>query len=257
MNYSQEINDSRYIDRDGRMYRVTATGEQPICNAVIDRNGEKVRCKAIALSGQDFCFHHGTELIKRNEKPQFLAHAYKVNRRRFAKAGKDLLDKVDAHREDPELFSLRDDTAYITALVDVRAEAAGEGVSIEQYRKIESAYNLARSKLGSPDFIDAFEQIGDLLKESLDEYSASKDVLELISRRADLVEAEQRMMQTKSYTLEADQAFMLIMQIVEVVKTSVRDADVLTAVKAGINKLLRQHKQEVDDPIEDAVVIDG
>lgn len=257
MNYSQEINDSRYIERDGRMYRVTPTGEQPICNAVIDRNGDKVRCKAIALSGQDFCFHHGTELIKRNEKPQYLAHAYKVNRRRFAKAGKDLLDKVDAHREDPELFSLRDDTAYITALVDVRAEAAGEGVSIDQYRKVESAYNLARSKLGSPDFIDAFEQIGDLLKERLDEYAASKDVLELISRRADLVEAEQRMMQTKSYTLEADQAFMLIMQIVEVVKSSVRDADELTAIKTGINKLLRQHKQEIDEPIEDAVVIDG
>ena len=65
------------------------------------------------------------------------------------------------------------------------------------------------------------------------------------------------MMQTKSYTLEADQAFMLIMQIVEVVKQSVRDADELTAIKTGINKLLRQHKQEVDDPVEDAVVVDG
>jgi hypothetical protein len=256
MNYAQEFNDSRYVERDGRMYRITQHGEHLICNAIIEKNGERVRCRAIAISGHDYCKHHGIELIKRNDQPKFLAHAYKVNRRRFAKAGKDLLEKVDAHRDDPELFSLRDDTAYLTALVDVRAEAAGEGVSIDQYRKIESAYNLARSKLGSPDFIDAFEQIGDLLQERLNEYDASKDVLELISRRADLVEAEQRMMQTKAYTLEADQAFMLIMQILEVVKRSVRDVDVLTAIQTGINKLLPKYKHDAEE-IQDAEIVDG
>ena len=57
MNYSQEINDTRYIERDGRMYRVTATGEQPICNAVIEKLtpfiGSEVRIKVV-LNQDDF-----------------------------------------------------------------------------------------------------------------------------------------------------------------------------------------------------------
>jgi hypothetical protein len=139
--------------------------------------------------------------------------------------------------------------------MDTRAEAAAEGVGLEQYRKVEAAYSLAKSKLGSPDFIDAFEQIGDLLDERMDEYSASKDVIELISRRSDLVEAEQRIMQTKAYTLEADQAFMLVMQIVEVVKTSIRDADELVAIQSGINKLLRMHHADQEVEIQDAEIV--
>jgi hypothetical protein len=62
-------------------------------------------------------------------------------------------------------------------------------------------------------------------------------------------------MQTKAYTLEADQAFMLIMQIVEVVKTSIRDADSLMAIQGGINKILRMHNAEQEVEIQDAVIV--
>ena len=255
MNYIQEVN-GNYIERDGRVYRKTPHGEALVCSALVDKDGTKRRCRALALSGQEYCMAHGGAHLRKAETPRYLGHLFQANRKRFSKVGKELLEKVDSYRDDPDLFSLRDDTAYVTALLDQRAEAAAEGVGIEQYRKIESAYNLARSKLGSPDFIDAFEQIGDLLKERLDEYSASKDVLDLINRRTDLVEAEQRMMQTKAYTLEADQAFMLIMQIVDVVKTNVRDSDELAGIKSGINKLLRQHKQDTTEDIQDAEIVE-
>lgn len=258
MNYIQEVNgNDNYIEREGRVYRKTPHGEALVCSALIDKDGVKRRCRALALSGQEYCMAHGGAHLRKSESPRYLGHLFQANRKRFSKVGKELLEKVDAYRDDPDLFSLRDDTAYVTALLDQRAEAAAEGVGIEQYRKLESAYNLARSKLGSPDFIDAFEQIGDLLKEKLDEYSASKDVLDLINRRTDLVEAEQRMMQTKAYTLEADQAFMLIMQIVDVVKTNVRDTDALTGIQSGINKLLRQHKQETKEDIQDAEIVNN
>jgi hypothetical protein len=49
---------------------------------------------------------------------------------------------------------------------------------------------------------------------------------------------------------------MLIMQIVEIVKTNVRDSDELTGIKSGINKLLRQHKQETTEDIQDAEIVD-
>jgi hypothetical protein len=252
---SQNVDDPTYVERADGMYRKSFGKYVKCCVGFVIENNTKRQCKSPAISGSQYCTSHGSQALQKLEKPQYLAHLFQKERKRFKRIGKDLLEKVDNYRDDPDLFSLRDDTAYITALMDTRAEAAAEGVGLEQYRKVEAAYSLAKSKLGSPDFIDAFEQIGDLLDERMDEYSASKDVIELIGRRSDLVEAEQRIMMTKAYTLEADQAFMLIMQIVDAIKSSIRDVDSLNAIQGSINKILHMHNvtQEVD--IQDAVIV--
>jgi len=254
---SQGVDDPSYVERQDGVYKRMSSGNYAkCCEAMITVDGTKRQCKNPSLKEQKYCAAHGQVHLLKSEKPQYLSHLFQKERVRFKKVGSQLLEKVDKYRDDPDLFSLRDDTAYVTALVDVRAEAASEGVGLEQYRKIESAYYLAQSKLGSPDFIDAFEQIGDLLKERMDEYSASKDVLELIDRRASLVEAEQRMMATKAYTIEANQAMMLVLQIVEVVKGSVRDQEVLVSIKSGINKLMRMYSHELEsEPIIDATIV--
>jgi hypothetical protein len=49
---------------------------------------------------------------------------------------------------------------------------------------------------------------------------------------------------------------MLIMQIVEVVKTSIRDADSLMAIQGGINKILRMHNAEQEVEVQDAVIVE-
>lgn len=252
---SQNVDDPTFIERSDGFYRKTFGKYIKCCAGFVMEGKLKRQCKSTPISGSQYCAAHGNQALQKLEKPQYLAHLFQKERKRFRNIGKDLLEKIDCYRDDPDLFSLRDDTAYLTALMDTRAEAAAEGVGLEQYRKIEAAYSLAKSKLGSPDFIDAFEQIGDLLNERMDEYSASKDVIDLIARRSDLVEAEQRIMQTKAYTLEADQAFMLIMQIVEAIKTSVRDADSLAAIQGGINKILRMHHVEQEMEIQDAEIV--
>lgn len=252
---SKGVDDPFFIEKDDGLYRKAGSSYAKCCSAIIRDGDVNRQCKNPALKGKQYCSHHGSTHLKKSEKPQYLQHIFQKERNRFRRVGTELLAKVDNYRDDPDLFSLRDDTAYVTALVDVRAEAAAEGVGLEQYRKIESAYHLAKSKLGSPDFIDAFEQIGDLLNERMNEYDASKDVLDLIERRADLVEAEQRMMQTKAYTIEDDQALMLVMQIVEVVKSSIRDQEELIAIRSGINKLLRMYTSG-DEDIQEAEVVE-
>lgn len=253
---SQNVDDPTFIEREDGLYRKTFGKYLKCCSGFVVEGKHKRQCKSACLNGSQYCGAHGSQALQKTEKPQYLAHLFQKERKRFKRIGKDLLEKVDNYRDDPDLFSLRDDTAYLTALMDTRAEAAAEGVGLEQYRKIEAAYSLAKSKLGSPDFIDAFEQIGDLLDERMDEYAASKDVIELISRRSDLVEAEQRIMQTKAYTLEADQAFMLIMQVVDAIKTSIRDAETLVSIQGNINKILRMHHSDHEMQIQDAVVIE-
>jgi hypothetical protein len=112
---------------------------------------------------------------------------------------------------------------------------------------------ICRSTYGTDEFMPAFKQLGKIINEGIDLYRASQDVVQLIDKRTEIVEAEARMMHTKAYTLEVDQAYSLAMQILGVVKQCVRNVDELNAIKAGFSKLLKQYQQ---DEIMDAEIID-
>ena len=236
-------------------YRVNGTKQIKLCRGTThDIAGERP-CNNIAMSGRNYCRNHGGKTLIGPSHPNFVTGLTSVGYKRFSKVGQQLLQQINDLRNDPDLFSLKDDAAFITAIMDKRAEAASEGVGIEQYKKVQAAYQLAHSKLGSSDFIDAFEQIGDVLNETLDMYAASRDVRELIDRRVEIVEAEQRMMHAKAYTLEVDQAFSLAMQVLEIVKDNVRNGDELVAIRTGVQKLLKVYKGDEPEDVIDAEIV--
>lgn len=238
-------------------FRVNGEKRIRLCKGnVYLEDGTTRQCNAMAIRGRDYCANHGGKTLIGPAHPKFLTGLSSKNYKRFSNVGKDLLEKIDTLREDPDLFSLKDDAAFITAIMDKRAEAVGEGVGYDQYKKVQAAYQLAHSKLGSPDFIDAFESIGDVLNETLDQYTAARDVLELIEKRTSIVEAEQRMMHAKAYTLEVDQAFSLAMQVMEVVRENVRNAEELIAIRAGVQRLLKVYKAPEDEDVVDAEVVE-
>jgi hypothetical protein len=100
-----------------------------------------------------------------------------------------------------------------------------------------------------------FKALGDAITSTSEEANASKEVLSLIEKRTSIVEAEQRLLQTKAYTLEVDQAFSLVMQVVNIVKASVRNADEFAAIRVGIDKLLKVYDDNSD--IIDAEIVNG
>ena len=230
----------------------------PLCQAVyVNGKSTNCKCKNFAVKDSKFCYTHGGVPAKANvDTMNFHTGLASNARARFSTVGSKLLTRINELREDPDLFSLRDDAAYITALMDSRAEAAAEGVGIEQYNKIKDAYNMCKSSLYTPEFDDNFKALGNAITHTLSEYEASRDVLELIEKRAEIVETEQKLLHQKAYTLEVDQAFSLIMRVVDVVKANVRDVDDYNGVKAGIGKLLKVYEQNGDEII-DAEVIDG
>jgi len=243
------------IEENGYRYRQTEHAKIKLCKGYKRGDGRNEPCGNPALKGRDYCKYHGGRNLMGVEHPNFLTGLRSQNYKRFANVGKDLLDKIETLREDPDLFSLKDDAAFITAIMDKRAEAVGEGVGLDQYKKVQAAYQLAHSKLGSPDFIDAFESIGDVLADTMDQYNAARDVMELIDKRTSIVEAEQRMMHAKAYTLEVDQAFSLAMQVLEIVKDNVRNAEELIAIRSGVQRLLRVYKAPDEDDVLDAEVV--
>jgi hypothetical protein len=242
---------------DGKRYKVDGSVKTKLCNGMVVDNaldGTMRNCNARAMKGRDYCQYHGGKALIGPDHPNFLTGLASKNKKRFSTVGRQLLERIEELREDVDLFSLKDDAAFITAIMDKRAEAAAEGVGIDQYKKVQAAYGLAHSKLGSPDFVDAFEQIGDVLTDTLSMYDASRDVIELIEKRVDIVEAEQRMMHAKAYTLEIDQAFSLVMQVLEIVRENVRSSEELIAIQAGFQKLLKVY-QSPDDDVLDAEIV--
>jgi len=217
------------------------------------KNANGDPCGVTAVKGRDYCIHHGGKTLEGTDSPAFRTGLWSKQRRRFASVAPKLLHRIDELRDDPDLFSLKDDAAYLTALMDVRAEAASNGISVEHYEQIKDQMQVCKATVGTPEFDKAFKALGKMVDDGIDIYRASEDVIALIDKRTDIVEAEARMLHTKAYTLEVDQAYSLAMQILKVVKDCVHDAGQLQAIKLGFGKLLRQYQQ--DDDIQDAEII--
>jgi hypothetical protein len=223
-----------------------------IVKLCMSKNTSGELCGNIAVKNRDNCKYHGGKSLVGPENPAFKTGLWSKQRRRFSSVAPKLLARIDELREDPDLFSLKDDAAYLTALMDIRAEAASNGISLEHYESIRDQMHVCKTTYGTDSFDKSFKELGKMISEGIDLYRASQDVVQLIGKRTEIVEAEARMLHTKAYTLEIDQAYSLAMQILKVVKDCVRNADELAAIKAGFGKLLKQYQQ---DDIQDAEII--
>jgi hypothetical protein len=243
------------VQDDGMRYREFGKSALvKLCNAKLNNR----QCNSVAVSGRDFCIRHGGRMPLGPDHGKFLTGLHGTQRKRFSSIGKELLTRINELREDPELFSLKDDTAYITAIIDRRAEAAEHGLSASLLRDMKDAYqeaNKAYKKGDLPAFDENFKVLGEMLIDGCTTTRAEDEVLDLIGKRVEIVEAEQRMTHAKAYTLEVDQAYSLINQILGVIKKNVRDADELQAIKAGFGNILKTYKSADDADIIDAEVV--
>jgi hypothetical protein len=104
-------------------------------------------------------------------------------------------------------------------------------------------------------FDKEFKRLGQIITTGIDSIKASNDVIDLIKKRAEVIETEQRMIHAKSYTLEVDQAYSLIMQVFKIVQKTVRDPEQIRAIADEITKLLKVHQGDKEE-ILDAEVVD-
>jgi len=241
------------MEESEERFGLTQTGGLArLCHANL--NGKD--CGRFALKGRNFCARHGGRTPLGPDNHSFTTGLESVNRKRFAGIGKQLLNRLDELRDDPQLFSLKDDAAYITALIDRRAEAAEEGLSVETLNQLRSLYRECASALEdgkTQDFDKSFEQLGGIIRQGISDAKGTDEVLHLIEKRVNIIEAEQRMTQVKAYTLEVDQAYALIQQVLKVVVDSVQDVNSLHAIRTGVQRILRVYRN-VEDIIDVEVV---
>lgn len=226
------------------------------CIATFTRHGEKHQCKRNAMEGHTLCGFHVSKATRNINSPTFKTGLHGMNRERFSSVAPKLLTRIRELRDDPDLWSLKDDTAYITALLDLRAEAINEGITTEHYIEIKGVVKTLKTEWRNSNFEEVgrlIDHLDSAISNGADATKASDSLIDLIKQRAFIVETEQKMLQTKSYILEVDQAYSLIMQVLDVIKKSVKDAEEMNAIKSGIGKLLRQYQEE---EVIDAEVVD-
>lgn len=240
---------------DGFRYREMHNGGlAKLCTAIINER----QCEHIAVNGKVFCRYHGGIVPTAALHPEFRHGLRSKESERFSKIGATLLARINELREDPDLFNLRDDAAYMTALIDQRAETAEEGLGIKTLHDLRTLYSTARSAYRAGEleaFQSAFDGMGELIKHASGAGKATEEVIELIGKRVEIIEAEQRMAHVKAYTLEVDQAYSLIHQVLDIIKKSVRDPDELTLIKSGFGKLLRVYKTSEERQLIEADVV--
>jgi hypothetical protein len=225
------------------------------CVATFTRGGDKYQCKRNAMDGHTLCAFHVSSATRNINSPTFKTGLSGVNRERFASVAPKLLTRIRELRDDPELWSLKDDTAYVTALLDIKAEAINEGITTDHYIAIKSLTKALKREWKESNYDEVgklIDQLDESVTEGADATKASDSLIDLIRFRASVVETEQRILQSKSYILEVDQAYSLIMQVLGVIKKSVKDAEAMAAIKAGVSGLLKQYQ---DDDVIDVEVL--
>jgi len=227
------------------------------CEAEINTDNGTVQCSNTVTGTSAYCAKHKRELYKVTTHHKFEHGLYTPYKKRFSSVNQQLLNRIEELRDDPNLWSLRDDVAFVTALMDLRAESISEGITTEHYHNLADTVKAIKSALKSGDY-DRVQEFVDVLsnqvKTGADAFSGADEVVKLIEKRTDIIETEQRMMHAKAYTLEVDQAYSLIMQVFGVIKTHVKNADELKAIRGGIGKILRTY-QDAEEDIIDAEVV--
>jgi hypothetical protein len=151
------------------------------------------QCRRLPVKGRDFCAKHGGKALIAHDSPNFKHGLTSRNKKRFSNLGQQLLQRIEELREDPELWSLKDDAAYMTALIDVRAEAAAEGFSVAVLKGMRQEYTAASRAFRQGEiavFQEHFDALGDLINGGADEAKAATEVIDLIGKRVEIVEAE-------------------------------------------------------------------
>lgn len=228
------------------------------CAATYRKNGVTTQCDLYAIKGSHFCQKHDKKSKSVVHEQRFMHGLKSPYRKRFSEVGSQLLTRINELREDPELFSLKDDAAFVTALMDIKAAAISDGISADHYNSIKKLIHIIvhSAKCGDIDQLNtASDEVLELINRGVNALSASDEVVKLIEKRTDIIEAEQRMLQVKAYTLEVDQAFSLVMQVYALMKQHIKSAEELRAINTGIGKLLKQY-QEQEEIILDAEVVD-
>jgi len=212
------------------------------CTAKSKQSGE--RCKRAATPGKTVCaFHGGRSLIGINS-PTFKHGRYSKH------LPKDLIPSYRRARQDGELLSLHDDIALVNSRVEQLLDNLHDTDSPARQLRLQAAFadlSLAL-RSGSVDAARvAMTILGDEIATGATIAEAWDAVFVALDNRRRLVESERRRQVEMSQLVSVEQALALIVAITDVVRSHVDDPKILSAISAGVARLVGA---DGDAPVE-------
>jgi len=186
------------------------------CTAKSKQTGE--RCKNEAVEGKLVCRFHGGL-----SKGGIESASLKIGR--YSKyLPEKLLERYHESQNDRELLALREEIALLdTRLSDLitRIDSGESGALWGKARALMSQYNEA-VQMGDPAQMQAkIHALRALIEKGMGDYAIWSEIRDVVDDRRKLVESERRRLVDMQQMIRAEDATLLVMRIIDIIKTGV------------------------------------
>lgn len=201
------------------------------------RNGQP--CQQWPIKGRTRCRLHGG-------KSRIGSGAGRYIHGRYSRCLPTRLAAAYEHAtHDPQLLELRRDIALTDARIMDMLQRVDSGESGTLWRQAQAAMRRFTRKhaRGNIDAMQrAFAQVQRLITQGAADYAAWQEVGELLEQRRKLCDSENRRLVQAHDMISAEQAMVLLAQVVEAIQRHVTDRTVLSAIAQEFQVLGHHHR---------------
>lgn len=204
----------------------------PQCTAHSKRTKE--RCEANAMRGSNVCYHHGGKSLKGVASPSF------KHGRSSRHIPARLLETYEQSLSDPELLTLRHETALVDARLDDLLSRVDEGEALTAWENARQKNTEIQKAVYDENYgrlMVLSAELENIVGSGMTDYAAWEQIRVLIEQRRKLVESEQKRLVAAQQMITTSEAMTLVVALIDIVKRHVIDHDKLAAISADVAKL--------------------
>jgi hypothetical protein len=199
------------------------------------RNRQGEPCQRWALAGRTRCRLHGGKTLVGTASANFRTGRYS------AYLPPRLRERYEQAADDPELLSLRSEVALLDARLTDLLSRVHTGESGLLWAELRRAYRaFAKARLAGDDEAAALAMVEHLIERAGQDHQAWAEIGELIEQRRKLAESEGKRLVTLQQMMTAEQAMVLMRNMVDIVTRHVSDRQALSAIVVEMRQLSEQ-----------------
>jgi hypothetical protein len=203
------------------------------CGARKKQNGGT--CENWAVRGRNRCRMHGGKTLVGAACPHFRSGRYS------AYLPPRLRARYEQAADDPELLSLRSEVALVDARLTDLLSRVHTGESGQLWAELRRAYRaFAKARLAGDDEAAALATVERLIERAGQDDQAWAEIGARIEQRRKLAESESKRLVTLQQMMTAEQAMVLVRNMIDIITRHVSDRQVLTAIVVEMRALSEQ-----------------
>lgn len=218
------------VEREGRIFTFTDEG-RPICGALRSDNSGKI-CHSPPGANSNRCRLHGGKTPRGIESAN-----YKHGRYSNALFAKSIAEAYQQALDDPDYMAMRTDMALTTARINQLLERIDTGESMQAWKAAQKATTNLRDCLADDDAVGANEALTvleEVILQGISDYYTWEEIRQSQEHKRKMAGSELKLLQAKEQFITAEQAMVLISQIIKIIRDNITDKELLDTISAKI-----------------------